>query len=95
MRKWQRSYALDCAKIIDLQQQQKMRALPSTRPVEAKRGQSTLTPIIPFRQTFFDEENVVFGKICYFMIFQEKVSDSNLYQCYASNTCVTNTSAES
>ena len=47
-----------------------MRALPSTRPIvaEAARGKAPLTPVVPLRQTSFDEENLVFGKICYSMI---------------------------
>ena len=42
----------------------KMRALPSTRPaVAATRGQAPLTPTVPFRQSFLEEENLVFGQI--------------------------------
>ena len=49
----------------------KTRTLPSTRSVvaEATRGQAPLTPVVPLRQMFFDEESLVFGKNCYFMIF--------------------------
>ena len=59
-------------KIKDLQNKtKKTRALPLTRPTvaEATGGQAPLTPVVPLRQTFFDEENLVFGQIFYFMIF--------------------------
>ena len=38
-------------------------------PCSLARGKAPLTPIVPLRQTFFDEENLVFGKKFYFMIF--------------------------
>ena len=41
------------------------------------------------------EEDFVFKQNCYFLFFQEKVSSSDLYQYYASNSCVTNMFAES
>ena len=40
------------------------------------------------------EEYFLFKRTCYFLFFQEKVSSFNLYQYYASNSCVTNAFAE-
>ena len=61
--KWgnfQQSYAPNCAKIIDLQTNKKN--------LGSHKGASPLEPHHPLRQTFVDEENILFGKICYFMI---------------------------
>ena len=59
------------------------------------RGQAPFTPVVPLRRVFFDEENLVLGNFFIIWLFEEKVNDYDLYQYYASNSCVTNTFAES
>jgi len=56
---------------MDLQTKKKNEGAALDPPCSGKatRKQALLTPTVSLRQTFFDDENIVFGKICYFMIF--------------------------